>query len=772
VIFMNRIDLWESQSDPGVGEVVAKGRLCEDSRDGLEKLKTEGLSAAATSADGDTPAPSSRSDQPTGECFGTSLQCKTSYETAANVTLATYKSSPCPYLNEHEHRGCPFYHGEFDRRRLTTYAYQSEPCEFCFDSSVMCCPRGDTCSFAHNRVEVFYHPDVVRQRLCATYPHVEGCRRGPLCSFAHSRDELVKEYDEEEVNSQSVDFFMYRFKTLWCPIGGHHDWHQCSYAHTYQDVRRVPEIGYSSKPCATWCKRDSRLPYKDRCELGLRCPYSHGAKEQLYHPTYYKTMPCMDAYKSSKTCPRGALCAFYHSDEEQRYVEVPRHPTHVQLRDLSAMSELQPAFERAPVFTLTDDDDGMGRDRRRPFPCGSRFNHRQQTPSRWTRVTDSPTSSNDLLATRVQDAAAANQYRARAQAHILEMLMRQQAFSASHADGRPAEMQWPCGQYTPHGQEGVGFVMEPSVSFAPLPSPQGSDGAYGREYSRDTQEPPSPAVQLAHADMQRAGLSPAPVLPQQMGPPSPHHAPPPLQHMGPPSPHHAPPSPHHGPPPLQHMAPLSPHQAPPSPQNMGLPSCMQMAPPSPHQAGASSPLRHPGPPSPHLGDMSSGPGMVMPPSPHLGDMSSGPGMVMPPLPPGPFDHLYFDAPAFTPGYMGPQMVFPEGHPVPPFMGMPMMGMLPMGAGLPGMGAGWLEGFPPAMMVGTMPGVLPVPVEGGQFLGPDVGGVPPEQGMEMTANMWASSMLPPTVGADEGDDAPCSSEKPPPAPEEMPVPVFT
>jgi len=768
---MNRTDIWESQSDPGVGEHVAKGRLCEVSRDGLEKLKTEGLSAAATSADGDTPAPSSRSDQQNGECFGAALQIKAWSEAAASVTLATYKTSSCPYPDDHEQRACPFHHGDHDRRRLNTYSYQSEPCDFSFDNSMMCCPKGDSCSYAHNRVEVFYHPDVVRQRLCATYPHVEGCRRGRLCSFAHSREELVKEYNEEEVNSQSVDFFMYRFKTLWCPVGGHHDWHQCNYAHTYQDVRRVPDIGYSSKPCVAWSKRDTRLPYKDRCELGVKCPYSHGAKEQLYHPTYYKTMPCMDAYKSAKRCPRGALCAFYHSDEEQRHLDGPRHPTHAQLKDLSAMLEFQPAFERAPVFTLTDDDDGSG----------SRFNNRQQVASRWTRVADSSTSSNDVLATRVAEISAANQYRAQAQAQVLEMLMSQQAFGTNHTDGfRPAAMQWPCGQFVPPGPHGMGYVMEPSVSFAPLPAPQCCEfqGSHGRERCGDDQEPGSPAAHLAQLDMPRVGSSSpsmgAPRSPQQLGPPSLQHmTPPSLQYSESPSPQNmAPPSPQHiGPRSPQNMVPNSPQiMGPRSPQNMGMPSSLlQMGPQSPQHLESRS-LQYIGQPSPHRAAAPCSLQQMAPPSPHMGEMGSGPSLCMPPLPPGGFEHLYFDTPQFNPGCMNPHMIFSEGQAMPPYMGVPMMGMLPMGAGFAG--AGWPEGFPLPMMMGGMPGVLPVPFEGGHFMGTDAGVVLPEQGAEMPANAWGSSMQPPAVGAGLMGDAPCPVAQLSPPLEEMPVPIFT
>ena len=37
-----------------------------------------------------------------------------------------------------------------------------------------------------------------------------------------------------------------------------------------------------------------------RCPHGALCPYAHGSKEQLYHPSYYKTMPCSDFRQSPR----------------------------------------------------------------------------------------------------------------------------------------------------------------------------------------------------------------------------------------------------------------------------------------------------------------------------------------------------------------------------------------------------------------------------------------------------------------------------------------
>jgi hypothetical protein len=139
----------------------------------------------------------------------------------------------------------------------------------------------------------------------------------------------LSEPEEQQVKSAlTEDFFMNRFKTHWCPIGVQHDWQSCVYAHNYQDARREVSIGYGPRPCEYWKqwtenKGEVNSLYIQRCPLGLRCPFAHGAKEQLYHPLYYRTVVCRDKSKGKNnkengTCPRKALCAFFHSRPDRR----------------------------------------------------------------------------------------------------------------------------------------------------------------------------------------------------------------------------------------------------------------------------------------------------------------------------------------------------------------------------------------------------------------------------------------------------------------------
>eukprot|EP00929_Paragymnodinium_shiwhaense_P051208 TRINITY_DN25786_c0_g1_i1.p1 TRINITY_DN25786_c0_g1~~TRINITY_DN25786_c0_g1_i1.p1 ORF type:complete len:433 (+),score=91.67 TRINITY_DN25786_c0_g1_i1:66-1301(+) len=166
-----------------------------------------------------------------------------------------------------------------------------------------------------------YHPLHYKKRFCASYPNVGQCRRGKTCAFAHNRQELrvpllPEEEEKQFPKDMSCEFFMQRYKTLWCPVGVQHDWLKCPYAHNYQDARRPVEIGYGPKLCPFWSKTNVSEEYAQRCPLGLRCPYAHGAKEQLYHPMYFRTAVCRDL--RGRACPRGDLCAFFHKRNERR----------------------------------------------------------------------------------------------------------------------------------------------------------------------------------------------------------------------------------------------------------------------------------------------------------------------------------------------------------------------------------------------------------------------------------------------------------------------
>lgn len=292
--------------------------------------------------------------------------------------LLQFKTLPCRRETPHDHRCCLFYHTERDRRRpvfgdnpdpwgSSMPVYVAEPCNESFDDKKVC-PRGDACVFCHSTVELLYHPDFFRKRLC-NQAMTTGCPRAHLCASAHTREELLAPYfTEEQEKNPSEEFVAWNFKTQWCPIGGQHDWETCMYAHTYRDWRRTPAVGYSSRPCPHWAQSvasgPTELIYEMRCPNGMACPLAHGAKEQLYHPQFYKTSRC------SENCKRGALCAFTHGEHDRR--EPPNSPQ-LSAEELAmtaafplpwaldTLSSYQPAFLSPPRYHALEEQVNMNR---------------------------------------------------------------------------------------------------------------------------------------------------------------------------------------------------------------------------------------------------------------------------------------------------------------------------------------------------------------------------------------------------------------------------
>eukprot|EP00929_Paragymnodinium_shiwhaense_P110162 TRINITY_DN7690_c0_g1_i1.p2 TRINITY_DN7690_c0_g1~~TRINITY_DN7690_c0_g1_i1.p2 ORF type:complete len:355 (-),score=60.67 TRINITY_DN7690_c0_g1_i1:395-1459(-) len=137
-------------------------------------------------------------------------------------------------------------------------------------------------------------------------------------------------------------------------MGGPHEWENCVYAHTYRDFRRSPKLGYSSRPCQDWAAslngpRD--MAYLDRCPRGMACSNAHGAKEQLYHPQFYKTSSCKEA-----NCTRAQLCAFNHGCHDRRSKPEREKVTSEALPGAAGvLSKEQPFYWSPPRYHAMED---------------------------------------------------------------------------------------------------------------------------------------------------------------------------------------------------------------------------------------------------------------------------------------------------------------------------------------------------------------------------------------------------------------------------------
>lgn len=93
---------------------------------------------------------------------------------------------------------------------------------------------------------------------------------------------------------KDLDFYLFYYKTEWCPFNKEHNKAFCAYAHNWQDFRRKPNIfTYDCNAiCQNWLPNNFITKYHEGCVNQAGCPYSHGWKEQEYHPFFYKTKKC------------------------------------------------------------------------------------------------------------------------------------------------------------------------------------------------------------------------------------------------------------------------------------------------------------------------------------------------------------------------------------------------------------------------------------------------------------------------------------------------
>ena len=218
-------------------------------------------------------------------------------------TNCLYKVFPCIQTTDHSIL-CTLFHNYQDRRRFPL-TYSSQICSY---NGTNLCPNGDFCFKAHNKMEKLYHPEKYKTRFCNEKPI---CKHGILCCYAHSDEELNAEILHKRVHDEG--FYMYLFKTVWCPFNYGHNKAFCEYAHNWQDFRRrLDAFKYRNLPCPNWNKNGFIRSYSEGCPYGAMCSYSHGWMELHYHPNSYRCMMCMAKEHLIKHC------YMFHSQLEMR----------------------------------------------------------------------------------------------------------------------------------------------------------------------------------------------------------------------------------------------------------------------------------------------------------------------------------------------------------------------------------------------------------------------------------------------------------------------
>lgn len=77
------------------------------------------------------------------------------------------------------------------------------------------------------------------------------CEYKEFCAFAHTQTEIKIEMIH--LLNRDYDFYLQKYKTVWCPDTLTHDRSGCVYAHNIQDFRRNPfKYNYEAKKCPFW----------------------------------------------------------------------------------------------------------------------------------------------------------------------------------------------------------------------------------------------------------------------------------------------------------------------------------------------------------------------------------------------------------------------------------------------------------------------------------------------------------------------------------------
>lgn len=234
-------------------------------------------------------------------------------QTKNKFDLNTFKTIECKIKTYHDHKQCVNFHSQKDRRRNhKIIKYSPEPCPYLENYK---CKDGDLCKFSHNTVEQFYHPTKYKTKFCTHFSNTNGnkCKYSKFCSFAHNEDELrIKLLHRKK---KGLDFYLYEYKTVYCPFNHSHDKSSCEYAHNVQDYRRNPNLSsYKAEICKKWNVSSDVSTYtQGGCDLLENCEKCHGWKELEYHPNFYKTRPCANG----ENCMRKD-CGYWHNQDDQR----------------------------------------------------------------------------------------------------------------------------------------------------------------------------------------------------------------------------------------------------------------------------------------------------------------------------------------------------------------------------------------------------------------------------------------------------------------------
>ena len=208
----------------------------------------------------------------------------------------------------------------------------------------------EECYYAHNEIEILYHPFVYKKFKCP-----ENCNK-ENCAFYHVNDdgesidmETEVDFDSNEIidlqtilsglqlnkedkkNIEKFDIFLKKkskengdfiptefnpktYKIYKCPLGSicKLDKKLCLNFHGDSDKRRNPEL-YEAVLCPNLYENKKRIP-KAKCKNGQHCKYAHNLYEYYYHPEKFRKIKCPQE-KNGSYCPERLVCPYDHNTD-------------------------------------------------------------------------------------------------------------------------------------------------------------------------------------------------------------------------------------------------------------------------------------------------------------------------------------------------------------------------------------------------------------------------------------------------------------------------
>ena len=203
----------------------------------------------------------------------------------------------------------------------------------------------EECSFAHNEIELKFHPFVYKKFKC----HIQDCKKDSYCHLYHIDNdgepidmETEVDFDSAEIsnilnvlkynNKESqinslkkqkekkdfipTEFNPFTYKRYKCPLGPvcKLDNKLCLNYHNEKDRRRNPDL-YKPELCSNLYKNKKRIK-GGKCDFGDDCDKAHNLFEYFYHPGKFRSLKCkQEDNAKGKFCKERLICPYYHESD-------------------------------------------------------------------------------------------------------------------------------------------------------------------------------------------------------------------------------------------------------------------------------------------------------------------------------------------------------------------------------------------------------------------------------------------------------------------------